>query len=115
MWKALAKHAQNMLKLELSAYEHWNDHFSKHAHLPRSIWAARVFWLGLWTGFVVRICCSWTSGGSALTSVPVDGLHWVIMVTISMAFIYALAIYLRICGSLALISRTRLISPWSPS
>ncbi|KAI6135394.1 hypothetical protein EV401DRAFT_1882024 [Pisolithus croceorrhizus] len=75
MWKARAKHAQGMPKLELSAYEHWNDHFSKHAHLPQSIWAARVFWLGLWTGFVVRICCSWTSGGSALTSVPVDGLQ----------------------------------------
>ncbi|KAI6118529.1 hypothetical protein EDD16DRAFT_1726773 [Pisolithus croceorrhizus] len=111
MWKARAKHAQGMPKLELSAYEHWNDHFSKHAHLPQSIWAARAFWAmvdviecpgccdgpygmtttpvgtfswmiwmaslypGLWTGFVVRICCGRTSGGSALTSVPVNGLQ----------------------------------------
>ncbi|KAI6095501.1 hypothetical protein EDD17DRAFT_1634013 [Pisolithus thermaeus] len=31
-----------------------------------------------------------------------------------MASLYALAMYLRICGFLALIQRTQLITPWSP-
>ncbi|KAI6001727.1 hypothetical protein EDC04DRAFT_3147143, partial [Pisolithus marmoratus] len=44
MWKARAKHAQSMPKRE---HAHNNDHFTKHAHLPRSIWAARVVW-GRW-------------------------------------------------------------------
>ncbi|KAI5988666.1 hypothetical protein EDC04DRAFT_1429708 [Pisolithus marmoratus] len=44
MWKARTKHAQSMPKRERV---HHNDHFTKHAHLPRSIWAARVVW-GRW-------------------------------------------------------------------
>ncbi|KAI6019109.1 hypothetical protein EDC04DRAFT_438853 [Pisolithus marmoratus] len=44
MWKARAKHAQSMPKRKRV---HNNDHFTKHAHLPRSIWAARVVW-GRW-------------------------------------------------------------------
>ncbi|KAI6004959.1 hypothetical protein EDC04DRAFT_1011179 [Pisolithus marmoratus] len=39
VWKARAKHAQIMPRRERV---HYNDHFAKHAHLPRSIWAAKV-------------------------------------------------------------------------
>ncbi|KAI6038682.1 hypothetical protein EDC04DRAFT_2896023 [Pisolithus marmoratus] len=41
---ARAEYAQSMPKRERV---HHNDHFTKHAHLPRSIWAARVVW-GRW-------------------------------------------------------------------
>ncbi|KAI5995245.1 hypothetical protein EDC04DRAFT_1213681 [Pisolithus marmoratus] len=41
MWKARAKHARSMPKRERVFH---NDQFTKHAHLPRSIWAARVVW-----------------------------------------------------------------------
>ncbi|KAI6020584.1 heterokaryon incompatibility protein-domain-containing protein [Pisolithus marmoratus] len=44
MWKARAKHAQSMPERE---HADRDDHFIKHAHLPRSIWAARVVW-GRW-------------------------------------------------------------------
>ncbi|KAI6160361.1 hypothetical protein EDD17DRAFT_1604922 [Pisolithus thermaeus] len=46
MWDARAEHAQRMPKQEHDD-EHRNDYFVKHAHLPRSIWAARVVW-GRW-------------------------------------------------------------------
>ncbi|KAI5984991.1 hypothetical protein EDC04DRAFT_3002319 [Pisolithus marmoratus] len=44
MWNAHAKHAQSMPKHK---HEDPNDHFTKHIHLPQSIWAARVVW-GRW-------------------------------------------------------------------
>ncbi|KAI5995226.1 hypothetical protein EDC04DRAFT_1211939 [Pisolithus marmoratus] len=47
MWKTRTKYAQSMLKHEHEPYERDDDHFTKHAHLPRSIWAARVVW-GRW-------------------------------------------------------------------
>ncbi|KAI5987984.1 heterokaryon incompatibility protein-domain-containing protein [Pisolithus orientalis] len=43
MGGARADHARNMPKQEHED-ERSNDHFIKHAHLPRSIWAARVVW-----------------------------------------------------------------------
>ncbi|KAI6022276.1 hypothetical protein BKA83DRAFT_4276983 [Pisolithus microcarpus] len=47
MWHARAKHAQDMSKQERAPYLTRNAHFVKHAHLPRSIWAAKVVW-GRW-------------------------------------------------------------------
>ncbi|KAI5984766.1 heterokaryon incompatibility protein-domain-containing protein [Pisolithus marmoratus] len=46
MWKARAEHAWHMAKPE-HAYLTCKDYFVKHAHLPRSIWAARIVW-GRW-------------------------------------------------------------------
>ncbi|KAI5992971.1 heterokaryon incompatibility protein-domain-containing protein [Pisolithus albus] len=46
MWHARAEHAQNMSKQQHSHLTR-NTHFVKHAHLPRSIWAAKVVW-GRW-------------------------------------------------------------------
>ncbi|KAI5984773.1 hypothetical protein EDC04DRAFT_2615580, partial [Pisolithus marmoratus] len=43
MWNARAKHAQSMPKPKYEHARH-HDHFTKHAHLPQSIWAARVVW-----------------------------------------------------------------------
>ncbi|KAI6145872.1 heterokaryon incompatibility protein-domain-containing protein [Pisolithus tinctorius] len=43
MWSARAEYASSMPKRE-DTYSHRNDHFIKHVHLPRSIWAARVVW-----------------------------------------------------------------------
>ncbi|KAI6020594.1 hypothetical protein EDC04DRAFT_404610 [Pisolithus marmoratus] len=47
MWKARMKHAQSMPRHAHEPYECHGDHFTKYAHLPRSIWAARVVW-GRW-------------------------------------------------------------------
>ncbi|KAI5985040.1 heterokaryon incompatibility protein-domain-containing protein [Pisolithus albus] len=44
MWRAQAKHARDVAGREHMGY---HQYFSKHAHLPRSIWAARVAW-GRW-------------------------------------------------------------------
>ncbi|KAI6145781.1 heterokaryon incompatibility protein-domain-containing protein [Pisolithus tinctorius] len=44
MWKARAKHAQSMPKRLDDPNPNHEDHFIKHAHLPRSIWGARVVW-----------------------------------------------------------------------
>ncbi|KAI6001724.1 hypothetical protein EDC04DRAFT_1056984 [Pisolithus marmoratus] len=46
MWRARAEHARNLPKHKYD-YGCRHDHFIKHAHLPRSIWAARVIW-GRW-------------------------------------------------------------------
>ncbi|KAI6020557.1 hypothetical protein EDC04DRAFT_401080 [Pisolithus marmoratus] len=82
MWKARAKHAQSMPKRERV---HHNDHFTKHAHLPRSIWAARVVW-GRWDmdDFKVMVdveqcpgCCdgpcTWTTTDSDCSDI---GMPW---------------------------------------
>ncbi|KAI6042385.1 hypothetical protein EDC04DRAFT_1000199 [Pisolithus marmoratus] len=45
MWNARAEHARDMARQQ--AYLVRKDYFIKHAHLPRSIWAARVVW-GRW-------------------------------------------------------------------
>ncbi|KAI5986984.1 heterokaryon incompatibility protein-domain-containing protein [Pisolithus orientalis] len=47
MWGARVEHARSMPKQELVDGCCRSDHFIKHAHLPRSIWAARVVW-GRW-------------------------------------------------------------------
>ncbi|KAI5984907.1 heterokaryon incompatibility protein-domain-containing protein [Pisolithus orientalis] len=47
MWGARAEHARSMPKQEHNDERRRNDHFIKHVHLPRSIWAARVVW-GRW-------------------------------------------------------------------
>ncbi|KAI6004984.1 heterokaryon incompatibility protein-domain-containing protein [Pisolithus marmoratus] len=83
MWEARAKHAQSMPKRE---HVHHNDHFTKHAHLPRSIWAARVVW-GMWDmdDFKVMVdveqclgCCDgpyrWTTTDSDCGDIGVLGL-----------------------------------------
>ncbi|KAI6137294.1 heterokaryon incompatibility protein-domain-containing protein [Pisolithus sp. B1] len=53
MWRARAEHAQNMFKRG-RAHSSRNAHFIKHAHLPRSIWDARVVW-GRWEADNFRI------------------------------------------------------------
>ncbi|KAI6000058.1 hypothetical protein EDD15DRAFT_2236520 [Pisolithus albus] len=47
MWEARAKHAQNMPKRQALYSGGYGNCFVRHAHLPRSIWAARVVW-GRW-------------------------------------------------------------------
>ncbi|KAI5986976.1 heterokaryon incompatibility protein-domain-containing protein [Pisolithus orientalis] len=47
MWNARAEHVQSMPKQEYDDERRRNDHFIKHVHIPRSIWAARVVW-GRW-------------------------------------------------------------------
>ncbi|KAI6005391.1 heterokaryon incompatibility protein-domain-containing protein [Pisolithus marmoratus] len=48
MWNARAEHARSMPKRrEEGGYGCHSDNFIKHAHLPRSIYAARVVW-GRW-------------------------------------------------------------------
>ncbi|KAI5993783.1 heterokaryon incompatibility protein-domain-containing protein [Pisolithus orientalis] len=46
MWDARVEHALSMRKHEHDE-DRYYDHFIKHAHLPRSIWAAKVVW-GRW-------------------------------------------------------------------
>ncbi|KAI6020592.1 heterokaryon incompatibility protein-domain-containing protein [Pisolithus marmoratus] len=83
VWEARAKHAQSMPKHEPA---HHNDHFTKHAHLPRSIWAARVVW-GRWEmdDFKVMVdveqcpgCCDgpcrWTTTDSDCSDIGVPWL-----------------------------------------
>ncbi|KAI6001711.1 hypothetical protein EDC04DRAFT_1055812 [Pisolithus marmoratus] len=85
MWKARTKHAQSMPKQE-HTYVHRDDHFTKHAHLPRSIWAARVVW-GRWEmdNFKVMVdieqcpgCCDgpcrWTGTGNDSGDIDMPGL-----------------------------------------
>ncbi|KAI6020579.1 heterokaryon incompatibility protein-domain-containing protein [Pisolithus marmoratus] len=80
MWEARAKHAQSMPK---RGHVH---HFTKHVHLPRSIWAARVVW-GRWEmdDFKVMVdveqcpgCCDgpcrWTTTDSDRGDIGVPGL-----------------------------------------
>ncbi|KAI6135389.1 heterokaryon incompatibility protein-domain-containing protein [Pisolithus croceorrhizus] len=47
MWRARAKHAQTMPKRQGLYSGEFGNRFVRHAHLPRSIWAARVVW-GRW-------------------------------------------------------------------
>ncbi|KAI6145910.1 heterokaryon incompatibility protein-domain-containing protein [Pisolithus tinctorius] len=47
MWDARVEHARRMPKQDPVDERRGNDHFIKHAHLPQSIWAARVVW-GRW-------------------------------------------------------------------
>ncbi|KAI6001728.1 hypothetical protein EDC04DRAFT_1058126 [Pisolithus marmoratus] len=83
MWKAHAKHAQSMPKRERV---HSIDHFTKHAHLPQSIWAARVVW-GRWEmdNFKVMVdveqcpgCCdgpcTWTTTDNDRGDIGMPGL-----------------------------------------
>ncbi|KAI5985694.1 hypothetical protein EDC04DRAFT_2913644 [Pisolithus marmoratus] len=83
MWEARAKHAQSMPKCKRV---HHNNHFTKHAHLPQSIWAARVIW-GRWDldDFKVMIdieqcpgCCDgpyrWTTMDNDRSDIGVPGL-----------------------------------------
>ncbi|KAI6100818.1 heterokaryon incompatibility protein-domain-containing protein [Pisolithus croceorrhizus] len=53
MWLARAKHARNMSKRG-RAHSSRDAHFIKHAHLPQSIWDARVVW-GRWEADNFRI------------------------------------------------------------
>ncbi|KAI5984792.1 hypothetical protein EDC04DRAFT_1626113 [Pisolithus marmoratus] len=83
MWEARVKHAQSMPKRE---HVHHNNHFTKHAHLPQSIWAARVAW-GRWDldDFKVMVdveqcpgCCDgpcrWTTTDSDCGDIGMPGL-----------------------------------------
>ncbi|KAI6001736.1 hypothetical protein EDC04DRAFT_1059317 [Pisolithus marmoratus] len=83
MWKGRAKHVQTMPKRQRV---HNNDHFTKHVHLPQSIWAARVVW-GRWEmdDFKVMVdveqcpgCCDgpcrWTTTDSDYGDVGMPGL-----------------------------------------
>ncbi|KAI6142965.1 heterokaryon incompatibility protein-domain-containing protein [Pisolithus tinctorius] len=47
MWKARAKHAQSMPERLDNPNSDREDHFIKHAHLPRSTWGVKVAW-GRW-------------------------------------------------------------------
>ncbi|KAI6137291.1 heterokaryon incompatibility protein-domain-containing protein [Pisolithus sp. B1] len=53
MWLARAEHARKMSKRG-RAHSSRNAHFTKHAHLPRSIWDARVVW-GRWEADNFRV------------------------------------------------------------
>ncbi|KAI6038908.1 heterokaryon incompatibility protein-domain-containing protein [Pisolithus marmoratus] len=83
MWEGHAEHTHSMPK-----HEHVNrdDHFTKHAHLPQSIWAARVVW-GRWEidDFKVMVdveqcpgCCDgpwkWTTTDNDCNDIGVPGL-----------------------------------------
>ncbi|KAI6161025.1 heterokaryon incompatibility protein-domain-containing protein [Pisolithus thermaeus] len=76
MWEARAKHAQSFPKHKYD-YGCRHDHFIKHAHLPRSIWAARVIW-GRWEmdNFKVVVdidqCPGCCDGPHAWTVTPVS-------------------------------------------
>ncbi|KAI6020573.1 heterokaryon incompatibility protein-domain-containing protein, partial [Pisolithus marmoratus] len=86
MWEGRIKHAQSMPKQEHDTHVHRDDHFTKHVHLPRSIWAARVVW-GRWEmdNFKVMVdveqcpgCCDepcrWTVTDNDCGDVDMPGL-----------------------------------------
>ncbi|KAI5984920.1 heterokaryon incompatibility protein-domain-containing protein [Pisolithus orientalis] len=85
LWKARAEHARSMPKQEHDA-DLRSDHFIKHAHLPRSIWAARVIW-GRWEADNYKLmididqcpgCCDgprgWTTTSSYCGGLGTPGL-----------------------------------------
>ncbi|KAI6159001.1 heterokaryon incompatibility protein-domain-containing protein [Pisolithus thermaeus] len=76
LWKDRAKHAQSMSEHRYSLVNR-NDHFIKHAQLPRSIWAASIVW-GRWeagnSNIMVDIvqCPGCCDGPCALTIISND-------------------------------------------
>ncbi|KAI6000061.1 heterokaryon incompatibility protein-domain-containing protein [Pisolithus albus] len=68
MWEARAKHARDMAK---HGHVRHDNYCVKHAHLPRSIWAARVVW-GRWEDdfkiMVDIVNCSGCCDGPRMTT-----------------------------------------------
>ncbi|KAI5995241.1 hypothetical protein EDC04DRAFT_1213398 [Pisolithus marmoratus] len=131
MWQARAKHARSMPKRERVLH---NDQFTKHAHLPRSIWAARVVWRR-WDldDFKVMVdveqcpgCCdgpcTWTITDSycGVIGTPgfmktVQGSHSLRLDGWEAHFEECSGQRVAICEPSALIARTQLIPPWAPA
>lgn len=86
MWNARAEHARSMPTCPEEAGYERRDNFIKHAHLPRSILAARVVW-GRWESYNFKLmidveqcpgCCagprSWTATSNDRYGLDMPGL-----------------------------------------